>query len=193
MKDGFLPRRIAAYASVVKDLGNVGTHSFGERITTTDVANSLQQLMPILEWYFAEECPSTMGRNLTEVVTGPPPPETPKKKCCLPSRCIVIGTGRTQGPAFVRRIRQRFLSGAASRSARQGRTARKHPVLEVADRAETIRAFPVGLIYGPSGCGKSSLVKAGLLPRLVEHVLPIYMEATPDTTERRLLSRLRQA
>ena len=27
--------------------------------------------------------------------------------------------------------------------------------------------FSVGLIYGPSGCGKSSLVKAGLLPRLV--------------------------
>ena len=31
--------------------------------------------------------------------------------------------------------------------------------------------FKVGLIYGPSGCGKSSLVKAGLLPRLGNHVL----------------------
>ena len=38
--------------------------------------------------------------------------------------------------------------------------------------------FRVGLIYGPSGCGKSSLVKAGLLPRLGKHVLPVYVEAT---------------
>ncbi len=46
--------------------------------------------------------------------------------------------------------------------------------------------FRVGLIYGPSGCGKSSLVKAGLLPRLGKHVLPVYIEATPDETESRL-------
>ena len=47
-------------------------------------------------------------------------------------------------------------------------------------------SFQVGLIYGPSGCGKSSLVKAGLLPRLSQRVLPIYVEATPDSTELRL-------
>ncbi len=52
--------------------------------------------------------------------------------------------------------------------------------------------FKVGLIYGPSGCGKSSLVKAGLLPRLREHVHSIYIEATPDETESRLLKRLRK-
>ena len=46
--------------------------------------------------------------------------------------------------------------------------------------------FKVGLIYGPSGCGKSSLVKAGLLPRLGKHVLPVYVEATPEETEARL-------
>ena len=56
--------------------------------------------------------------------------------------------------------------------------------LEETDSDETFR---VGLIYGPSGCGKSSLVKAGLLPRLAEHVLPIYIEATADETESRLL------
>jgi eukaryotic-like serine/threonine-protein kinase len=53
--------------------------------------------------------------------------------------------------------------------------------------------FKVGLIYGPSGCGKSSLVKAGLLPRLGQHVLPVYIEATPDETEARLLKGLRKA
>jgi serine/threonine protein kinase len=52
--------------------------------------------------------------------------------------------------------------------------------------------FKVGLIYGPSGCGKSSLVKAGLLPRLGKHVLPVYVEATADETEARLLRGLRK-
>ena len=55
------------------------------------------------------------------------------------------------------------------------------------------RTFPVGLIYGPSGCGKSSLVKAGLLPRLSDTILPIFVEATPDDTETRLLKGLRGA
>ena len=46
-------------------------------------------------------------------------------------------------------------------------------------------------MYGPSGSGKSSLVKAGLIPRLAGHVLPIYVEATPGETESRLLRALR--
>jgi len=53
--------------------------------------------------------------------------------------------------------------------------------------------FRLGLIYGPSGCGKSSLMKAGLLPRLGKHVLPVYVEATPEETEARLLKGLRKA
>jgi serine/threonine protein kinase/formylglycine-generating enzyme required for sulfatase activity len=55
--------------------------------------------------------------------------------------------------------------------------------IEARDAADL---FTVGLIYGPSGCGKSSLVKAGLLPRLTSHVVPVYVEATPDETETRL-------
>jgi eukaryotic-like serine/threonine-protein kinase len=53
--------------------------------------------------------------------------------------------------------------------------------------------FKVGLICGPSGCGKSSMVKAGLLPRLGKHVLTVYIEATPEETEARLLKGLRRA
>jgi eukaryotic-like serine/threonine-protein kinase len=49
------------------------------------------------------------------------------------------------------------------------------------------RTFRVGLIYGPSGCGKSSLVKAGLLTRLGQHVVSVYVEATPAQTENRLV------
>ena len=39
------------------------------------------------------------------------------------------------------------------------------------------KTFPVGLLYGPSGCGKSSLMRAGLLPRLANHVTVIYVES----------------
>ena len=52
--------------------------------------------------------------------------------------------------------------------------------------------FSVGLIYGPSGCGKSSLVKAGLLPRLSDAVIAVYVEATASETETRLLNGLRK-
>src|SRR5262249_50321794 len=61
--------------------------------------------------------------------------------------------------------------------------------IEQMDRDQT---FPVGLLYGPSGCGKSSLVKAGLLPRLSRHVIVVYVEATADDTETRLLKALRK-
>ena len=52
--------------------------------------------------------------------------------------------------------------------------------------------FTVGLIYGPSGCGKSSLVKAGLLPRLSDDAIAVYLEATAGDTEARLLNGLRK-
>jgi hypothetical protein len=54
------------------------------------------------------------------------------------------------------------------------------------------RTFPVGLLNGPSGCGKSSLVKAGLLTRLAAHVAAVYVEATAEDTETRLLRGLRK-
>ncbi len=58
------------------------------------------------------------------------------------------------------------------------------------EQRDADQTFTVGLIYGPSGCGKSSLVKAGLLPRLVSDVTSIYLEATPDDTEIKLIQRL---
>jgi hypothetical protein len=60
-------------------------------------------------------------------------------------------------------------------------------------RIETMEAddtFSVGVIYGPSGCGKSSLLKAGLLPRIPDHIIAVYIEATGEETEARLLKGL---
>ena len=59
------------------------------------------------------------------------------------------------------------------------------------EETEPDSTFSVGLIYGPSGCGKSSLVKAGLIPRLGAAVLPIFLEATGNDTETRILTQLR--
>lgn len=55
------------------------------------------------------------------------------------------------------------------------------------EETDSDHTFSVGLIYGPSGCGKSSLVKAGLMPRLSKEIDVVYVEASPDETETRLL------
>ncbi len=60
------------------------------------------------------------------------------------------------------------------------------------DETDADSTFSVGLIYGPSGCGKSSLVKAGLLPRLSDRVISVYVESTAAETEARLLRSLRK-
>ena len=52
--------------------------------------------------------------------------------------------------------------------------------------------FLVGVLTGPSGCGKSSFIRAGLIPLLGREVLPIYLEATADRTERQLRATLQR-
>lgn len=42
------------------------------------------------------------------------------------------------------------------------------------------RAFRAGLIHGPSGSGKSSLVRAGILPRLSDRVVAVYVDGSGD-------------
>jgi hypothetical protein len=59
-KDGHLPRRVSAYANAIRDLGNVGTHTFGEGVSMDDVRQSLGQLMPVLEWYVKVERPDAV-------------------------------------------------------------------------------------------------------------------------------------
>ncbi|TWU48847.1 Serine/threonine-protein kinase PknB [Rubripirellula tenax] len=60
------------------------------------------------------------------------------------------------------------------------------------EETDAEKTFNVGLIYGPSGCGKSSMVKAGLLPRLESTVTAIYLEATAEDTELRILRGLQK-
>jgi serine/threonine protein kinase/formylglycine-generating enzyme required for sulfatase activity len=62
---------------------------------------------------------------------------------------------------------------------------------ELIEERDPSNTLPVGLLYGPSGCGKSSLVKAGLIPNLASDVISVYVEATPDDTNTRLLRQLK--
>ncbi|WP_146518470.1 bifunctional serine/threonine-protein kinase/formylglycine-generating enzyme family protein [Stieleria varia] len=55
------------------------------------------------------------------------------------------------------------------------------------DSDETADSPRIGVLYGPSGCGKSSFVKAGLMPLLSENITTVFIEATRDETESRLL------
>lgn len=61
------------------------------------------------------------------------------------------------------------------------------------EETDSDKTFSVGLLYGPSGCGKSSLVKAGLLPHLSGKVIAVFIEATAEQTELRLLNALRKS
>src|SRR5262249_23602707 len=48
VKEGHFPTRLEAYTETIRKLGNIGAHHFGERVSASDVYQSLTQLMPIL-------------------------------------------------------------------------------------------------------------------------------------------------
>jgi hypothetical protein len=99
VKDGYFPDRLDAYASAVRKLGNVGVHSFGEKVTVADVYQSLAQLIPILEWYFEVERPEALGRPALQVVTAlhdlmpsqPAPVEAPIVAGKKPTQAVSLG------------------------------------------------------------------------------------------------------
>jgi hypothetical protein len=62
VRDAHLPKRLAAYANAIRELGNVGSHGFGEGVTRDDVYHALTQLVPIIEWYFQNEAPAARAR-----------------------------------------------------------------------------------------------------------------------------------
>jgi hypothetical protein len=63
VKDGHFPTRLDAYATTVRKLGNVSTHTCGEAVTAADVRHSLSQLAPILEWYLEAEGATATGHK----------------------------------------------------------------------------------------------------------------------------------
>ena len=52
VKEGQFPNRLAAYADMVRGLGNVVAHGRDKAVNSQDVLNSLSNLLPIVEWFF---------------------------------------------------------------------------------------------------------------------------------------------
>ncbi len=139
LKDGYLPKRLAAYANAVRELGNFGTHAFGEAVTKPDVAQSLTQLTLILEWYFEHELPAATARRAKPAVRAAPLRAAPTK--APPTGPAAAGphagsSGSSASSSFWRRSARRPTSSepicawgtsgtggsitAASKSARKG-------------------------------------------------------------------------
>lgn len=183
VKDGFFPDRLDAYANTIRKLGNVGTHTFGEKITVADVYQSLSQLSYVLEWYFEVEHPEAAGQQAAPTKPATVKLPEPPAEAVPGTPVAVIPKGLRSFDANDADFFLDLLPGPRDKDGLpESIRFWKHRIEE---RGEP--TFTVGVIYGPSGCGKSSLVKAGLLPRLARHVLSVYVEATADDTEARLL------
>ncbi len=191
VKDGFFPTRLDAYANTIRKLGNVGTHSFEEKVEIADVYQSLAQLMPILQWYFEVERPEALGEK-ANIATEPAQPEKPPgdrrgaasaaTAAKDESAIFVVPKGLRSFDANDSDFFIDLLPGPRDRDGLpEGVRFWKHRI-----EADDEPAFTVGVLYGPSGCGKSSLVKAGLLPRLADSITPLFIEATAGDTEARL-------
>jgi formylglycine-generating enzyme required for sulfatase activity len=204
LKDGFFPERLDAYANFVRKLGNVGTHHFGEGISAGDVYQSLAQLMPILEWYFEVERPdlgvrlgsSPAPERTSRASAVPLPPSSTPNLTPAPAvtatgswAALPIGVVPKGLRSFDATDSNFFLALLPGPRDQDGLPdSLRFWKYRIEESREP--SFAVGVIYGPSGCGKSSLVKAGLLPRLAPEIRSVYVEATPDETEARLLSGL---
>ncbi len=185
VKDGHWPTRLAAYANTVRELGNVGTHTFGEPITPTDVLRSLEQLVPIVDWFLEQDAAAPGGTTGAESAADW---RTDRLGLAMGDTTAVVPKGLR---SFDARDSDFFLTLVPGARDRAGLPESIRFWKDRTDPAHEA-AFTVGLLYGPSGCGKSSLVKAGLLPRLSPSVQSVYVEATSDDTEARILKGLRR-
>jgi hypothetical protein len=58
IKEQKLPKKLAASANLIRELGNVGAHGFGEGVGVGDVEGAVGHLVPLLEWYRSGLCRS---------------------------------------------------------------------------------------------------------------------------------------
>jgi formylglycine-generating enzyme required for sulfatase activity len=182
-QEGVLPVKFDV-TGILRKLGETGPSHRGETITEGDVHQSLAQLTDILKWYFEVEQPDALGQRPTR--RGKP--ETSRIEITEPPRIAVVPKGLRSFDANDSDFFLQLLPGPRDKDGLpESLRFWKHRI-EACDEL----AFTVGVLYGPSGGGKSSLVKAGLLPRLADHVVSVYIEATAEETEARLLRGLRK-
>jgi serine/threonine protein kinase/formylglycine-generating enzyme required for sulfatase activity/tetratricopeptide (TPR) repeat protein len=159
-------------------------------VTARDMAEDLREFL---------KSASGMVSSVTGLDVACAPPSSTKEATSFPSTSTQSGSDQHQTRIVPKGLRSfdeqdadfflQLLPGPRDRHGLPESLRFWKSRIEIADPD---KGFNVGLIYGPSGCGKSSLVKAGLLPRLSNHVLPVYVEATQEQTEVRLLKGLRK-
>ncbi len=78
VKEGQFPNRLAAYADMVRGLGNVGAHGREKGVSSQDVLNSLSNLLPIVEWFFEHrKSPDSVVAPLSATLPNGPAPVSP--------------------------------------------------------------------------------------------------------------------
>ena len=163
-----------------------------ERYTTAkDMADDVR--------FFLESVAGTTSHLVAQVMVSPPPsstlettpqPITPRTSDSDQPHIKVVPKGLRSFDQHDADFFLELLPGPRDRDGLPDSIRFWKDRIEESDLDQTFR---VGLIYGPSGSGKSSLVKAGLLPLLTKQVLPVYIEATAEETESRILRALRKA
>ncbi len=177
------------------------THPF-PGLNTVEVLHKVQtldppppgQLNPAVPWELERICLKALAKRLADRYDS---------AAGLVEDLLVWRQGPVQQPqdqpivprglrAFQAEDADFFLTLLPGPHARDGLPESIHFWKQHLEQTECEKTFKIGLLYGPSGCGKSSLIKAGLLPKLGNDILPIYLEATPEATETRLLLTLRR-
>jgi CheY-like chemotaxis protein len=104
-KDGHLPRRVAAHANSVRELGNVGVHSqelvAEEQVTKADVHVALAQLVLVMDWYFKSASPPAGKAKAT-----PAPPAAPRPGASAPARVLWVDDYPANNEFEVGRLRE---------------------------------------------------------------------------------------
>ena len=177
-------------AALLRALSARSAAASGETIAPADVEEALGQLTDILKWYIEVEEPNALGQAFAEHQEPKPDPAKPaaQQPAGSESRIAVVPKGLRSFDGDDSDFFLQLLPGPRDKNGLpESIRFWKHRIESRDDPS-----FTVGVIYGPSGCGKSSLVKAGLLPRLARRVIPVYVEATPQDTEARMLGGLRK-
>ncbi len=156
--------------------------------TANDMADDLRHFLT----HFSDSKTSIISPSVTPVVQPPSTlkgPETPTTPISDNKPIRIVPKGLRSFDAHDADFFLELLPGPRDRDGLPDSLRFWKTRIEEPDADNT---FSVGLIYGPSGCGKSSLMKAGLLPRLSENAVAVYVEATAEETEARLLNGLRK-
>jgi eukaryotic-like serine/threonine-protein kinase len=176
----YLPNKLAVDALVSRD------SRWAQRVTAADAERALAQLQEVLTWYSEIERPDGVGQ--LPASKRPPISIAPQAERAPVRRVAVIPKGLRSFDAKDADFFLELLPGPRDKEGLPESLQFWKRRIE----SESELTFTVGLIYGPSGCGKSSLMKAGLLPRLAARIDSVYVEATANGTEMRLLRGLRE-